>query len=375
VWLEGGKKPAPLVTFPERINKDAFWEGGAHFTIKDPAHDDAFVRLTFDDAHAQAFRAAVLSCLEKNPHTGRPFWDDVFFKHPLGKAYHAAYTLAPEDTVTWQPTPWQSPLFERTVRAFFERPGTVSIAPLPEEGGKATLLRFREIAQEYPLNVQQTAFIHACNPRYAWDQKRVSYVAVHPRLGMERLLQADLRGQPYKNDTIPTFWAFEQALLSDDHAFFEAVASARVVLNGHPFSFEKRRSAWQTEMRDPELCVFWRSITLIHDRACGFAAKDTPEGFALFAESLGTAASFALGGSPFKRPMSASTSPLMRQAFDDPVFLEALDSTGFWETLKNTPDRHPEWEAVLERRLLQTRVPTQPKERVQPKTVQAPQGL
>jgi hypothetical protein len=267
----------------------------------------------------KALRAAILSCVQDPHPTGR------WFPTLLGTAYACAGTQAPASDFFSETAPWAQPLFERTVRAFFEREEGAS-SKSPWRITPAHYREVRAIAQEYDL-AQQTAAWGRIRGLYSVEACVCSPVAhVHALLGT-------LGDHDHSNDRLnrnPLKKGVHWALMTEDTAFFEALASVSDK-DSQPFDVRS--------LLPEETQAQW-------DRHWGFRARDTSEGLLRFAASLGETA--------WKAPMSQSLSPAMRREMNDPAFLGALARTGFWGCLEKASDRHPEWEALLERHLLQT---------------------
>jgi hypothetical protein len=149
------------------------------------------------------------------------------------------------------------------------------------------------------------------------------------------------------------------AFKREDATFFADVSAASFQWKGQKHTWDSVRA------HDHE----WGHLYQLHDRFTGFWQWQTPpnkgetpeitltrqkEGLTVFLRSLEE------DEAVFQSTLSATLSPSMVRAFEVPAFLTALEDTvlpsgfSFFKALEAYPRRHPEWEAVLERRLLQT---------------------
>jgi hypothetical protein len=352
-WSDTGDPPTVTPDFWEPLMKPPFGIQVGHDVRIAPDDTDRFVRT-------------VGAC--------RPLGDMHFatLEGPSGNAFFLDYRLARTGEVFctldgwWDLPPWHEPLFERTARAFFERPGTVRVGTLPPESGllsqrpyalaadtlkgfTALLKRARAIANEYSLSVQEKAFEQAF-----LNDPAGHYALIHPQKGVECLLKRE-SGAPIPLHGLYSRLenAFTMALHDDDRAFFEAVSHAHIQ-GASPDDapvWAQDRLEWgrKRDRADPQgegvAGTAWSAMACLFDRAMGFFQKDTHEGIASFARSFEGASQKDV----FAAPRWASLSPGMIDAFEDPAFMRALEDTGFWGTLEKAPKRHPEWEALLER--------------------------
>jgi hypothetical protein len=254
-----------------------------------------------------------------------PEW--IFRDGPFLKAYRSAQTGdLPVVSFREVVQVWATPLFVRTVRDFLQHlkgafPTPSSIYPLR---GMSPVW--------HPLFRQAMCALPRSDLETIWKTGRLKGFLEDDEIAMacpaEWFSEALHHGR--LSDKKAALLTFKTALQSDDTFFFDRlrdvnVASGRGLLD-------------QTE----EGVALYR----LWDRVEGFETRGTMEGVARFA------ASFSEGD--FSKAMTGghTMSVRMSEAFEDAAFLTALGKTPFWTTLEKAPRRHPEWEALLEKRLL-----------------------
>jgi hypothetical protein len=259
----------------------------------------------------------------------------------LGQAYATARTGEVKASFFGETAPWARPMFERTVRAFFENTDpTVVFDGLRNLPG-ALFSRFRAIARTYDLDTQRRAW------RQTFQHKTTSddlFVMTAPHLAAEKVIASVFKRKRPLSCVV--MWSpLRHALESEDTLFFEGLRNATVTHKGVHTLAHVREA----------LCRFeegWKDVYRLWDRFEGFqkwTAQASPE--EAHAGLVQYVASLVSMEAPFSK--KATLSPSMRAAFEDPRFLTALENTSFWTRLENAPTRHPEWESLLEQRLLQ----------------------
>jgi hypothetical protein len=279
---------------------------------------------------------------------------------PLGNAYASAkhakdglWVISREDAYAGD-SPTFAPMNERLFRAFFEQ--RVSFPLFSDDRTDfpitvRSLSLFRAVAHTYPIETQKAAFLRELNAREFIPHREkdldILFWCVSPRAAAEQW--ADNKGHydcslMYDTALNALHRTIRQCFLEEDAFFFDELARATT----------SQGVAWDA-VRPPHDEPEWAAIFRVWDIQQGFSqwqnAPLSDEG----AQGLRRCV-FALCEET-QQPMSSVLSPTMRAAFDDPAFLAALDDTGFWGALEKASTRHPEWEALLERHLLQTLTP------------------
>jgi hypothetical protein len=323
----------------------SYWEEGAAPCFWLEKGSERFV-VVMNEHTAARFRYDVLSCAlpEKE---GAVFGAGSLLK----EAYRSARTRLPGTVLPDRVPPWCVPHFVRTAQGFFERPN-VSIGDfftryhtLHARCDPQALALFRAQTLRATPSQQQAAFAFL---KIKAPHEVPSWLPWSPLRVMEHVLEHDRQGRSNYYSLEHTGDAFKRALLSEDAAFFEALAPLKNNATWATWCLSSVEEANEEQGKLPALRC---RIVQQWDRHAGFQHWDTPEGMAAFTRS------FAPNGRdppPFRVPARENVSRRMIEALDDPVFLKALENSDFWARLEREPHRHPEWEALLERRLLST---------------------
>jgi hypothetical protein len=268
-----------------------------HVYLEQGPHAASWCFRTEEDA--DRFRQAVLACVRTPHHRARCL--------PLD--WRAAYEH--QTTRFWRTTePWSDPTFDRTVHAFFDETTPTPWGVYQVE--TARFNRFRAIARTYSISTQRAAW-HRAHPDGARGTEAALMGYAGPRFLAEKAQEGDAHATRALSE------ALHEALKKGDDVVFEEVKEALL-----------HAPEWKT----PEWDRYW-----------GFRAQDTAEGLLRFE------ASFLAQNGVFAGPLCKALSPSMVSAFEDRAFLEALSPT-FWEHIEGTSCRHPEWEALVEKKAL-----------------------
>jgi hypothetical protein len=270
-------------------------------------------------------------------------WQDSAFE--TTKTHQAslmwAFGLTDQQVHPFTALPFQEPQVAAGLCAFFEgRSPECLYAP---EAQHAPFLR--SLVAAIPLETQIASLRAAFQTKNipTWLDSGVWSVA--PRAAAQVCLEQVVLSKqrtPLKRGDLDE-WVTE-AMREGDTGFFDEVAKATVTpKKGPPLTFFSPEVRSCLEALTDRWKVFFRTA----DRTLGFSQRDTPEGLARFAHTFDE--------KTFAQPLRAlGLSPPMMQALEDPAFLKALAPTGFGQALQRAPQRHPQWEAVLERLLLTT---------------------
>jgi hypothetical protein len=308
--------------------------------------------VSFEANEAARFRIAVLS---------RAPLEDIPFPSSLKDAYDDAQA---KDLSRRQfkrgTTAWSQPFFERTVRAFFDAETPDALPQRLENIAVSQYPRLREIAQDYPLDAQRRAW------RGAWltETDMTPLVYALPRVAAEEVIACALSVRDAKKPALSCddVWAWLceafrlcDAFKTESSFFVDEWRHATVSDHGRTYTFEDVRTTLCGPLFAQERG--WRSVYALLDRHAGLqkAMETHRDPDERHEGRLQLARSFLVDdqkGFEVGFQSDSLWNPLMQRAFEDPAFLTGLESTGFWETLKSAPNRHPVWEALLERQML-----------------------
>jgi hypothetical protein len=349
---EGGGEPPfffqnePTVVYSLGSVNPFFWESASSqqepifFKKQDTTDGYLGVNVTLIHPHEEA---ALRACVfQRLAHGLEPKQDPFLGSHDIAQVFLGTREGQLCETL-WSQEAFCTPMHTRVYRAFFEHPETLRAHP-----PALNVPVFRRVAHTYSEAIQREAFLRNIEKRNAEFAYTMAFWEITPRLAAQTWLDQGGASALEKNlsswhpDCVQAFERlFKHLFKKDDRFFFEALDSARTPLGDR----------WDTPR--PLAPHPLQTVFHIVDLYRGFSQWKT-DGAQAFVAAVCEGASLTGG---FQKSRHESLTPPMVAAFDDPEFLKALDDTVFWTTLEKAVARHPEWEALLERHLLQTLTP------------------
>jgi hypothetical protein len=353
-------KKTPKTTWNLEYYNPFFWE--ARFSQAHPVSfkkaftkkNAAPVRVTFDVAHEETlFRKAVLahqSVMSERDHGLSAFFHEKGFFGASGvaQAYLSNTLGAPaERGLENDISHYMGPVRHRMMVDFFKPQ-----CPFLFLKNRHDILAFRAIAHTHDEATQKAAFFRElATEGVAERELNPVFWQVVPRVAAQHWVS---QGGPFHETrdslTFELKCAFYSRFLKEDTAFFDELALVRTA-QGDPWD---RLRPTKDDYDTRHWCDLFRVWDLQRGLNQWQTAADphaAQEGLECWARAVCAPVHV---GTPtvFDRPMNDTFGPSTIRALATPAFLTGLEKTGFWEKLENTPNRHPEWEALLERHLL-----------------------